>query len=249
MTKQKPITGRIHSFESFGTLDGPGIRFVIFFAGCPLRCKYCHNIDVVYAKDAPQMTADELVEVILRNKPYIDASGGGVTVSGGDPVSQPEFLIEFFRTCQENGIHTAADTSLAIAPKWIEPIAAVTDLFLISLKQMDDAEHVRLTEVSNKLILRNIEALNRLGKRIWFRFLILPGVTDTPQHLKKLVAYLKTINFELIELLPYHTMGKYKWHELGLDYELEGVSIPEAKEIRRVKSTLEKAGFTVVINE
>ncbi len=246
---QQKTLGNIHSFESFGTLDGPGIRFVVFLAGCPLRCKYCHNIDVVYAKNAPQITAEELVQKILVNKPYFDASGGGVTVSGGDPVSQPEFLVEFLRLCQEHNLHTAVDTSLCAPSHVIEQIAEYTDLFLISLKHMDDKIHQYLTGASNRLIFRNIEQLSKMQKRIWFRLIILPGYTDTKQNLTELTEYLKTVDFELIELLPYHEMGIYKWKELGLGYDLKDVSPPTPKQIAKVKNYLSDAGFTVVVNE
>lgn len=249
MTPKKVPLGKIHSFESFGTLDGPGIRFVVFFAGCPLRCKFCHNIDIVHAKEPMELTANEILKQILRDRPYMDASCGGVTVSGGDPFSQPEFLADFLRKCKESQLHTAVDTSLCAPAKFIPIIAEHTDLFLISLKHFDDKVHRYLTGGSNHLILNNIRLVSELQKRIWFRLLILPGYTDTKANLTALAAFLRTVNFELIELLPYHRMGVYKWNELGLSYELNGVKLPSTTEIRHVQKFLTDRGFKAVVNE
>lgn len=241
--------GRIHSIESFGTLDGPGIRFVVFLAGCYLRCKFCHNIDVVLCKDPLLMSAEELVAKILRNKPYLDASGGGVTVSGGEPFFQTDFLEEFLEKCHESGIHTTVDTSLKTSTEHLERIAKHTDLFLTSLKHFDENTHRFLTGRGNKDILENIRQLSTMKKRIWFRYVILPGYTDTEENLSALISFCKTIHFELIELLPYHEMGVEKWKTEGLSYSIPTVHPPSRKSVEEIRKQLEQEHFRVVVNE
>lgn len=241
--------GKIHSIESLGTLDGPGIRFVVFLAGCYLRCKFCHNIDVVLCKDPLFLTANDLLEKILRNKPYLEASGGGVTVSGGEPFYQTDFLEEFLEKCQENNIHTAVDTSLKTSSEHLERIAKYTDLFLISLKHFDDKTHHFLTARGNVDILENVRHLSDMKKRIWFRYLILPGYTDTKENIAALIDFCKTVQFELIELLPYHEMGVAKWKKEGIDYGIPEVHPPSRKSMEDIRTQLEKEGFQVVVNE
>ncbi len=243
------VVGKVHSIESFGTLDGPGIRTVIFLAGCFLRCKYCHNIDVVLTKNPAYYTPQELLERVLSNKPYLDASGGGVTVSGGDPFFQAHFLAEFFELCQQKGIHTAADTSLKTNRQMLELVEPHTDMFLVSLKHFDDATHRFLTGRGNKDILENIRYLSGLKKRIWFRYLILPGYTDTEENLNALIEFCKEVDFELIELLPYHTMGVAKWDDEKIDYGLKKVKTPSKKTVRMIQQRLESAGIKVLLNE
>lgn len=249
MSRQKEIKGRVHSFESFGTLDGPGIRFVVFMAGCPLRCKYCHNVDVVHCKTCPEYKPSEIVEMILKNKPYFKASGGGMTVSGGDPVFQPEFLKALLQEAKENGIHTTVDTSLFTNQKLLDEIIPYTDLFMVSLKHFNDDIHQFLTEVSNKQILENLRYLSKKGVRLWLRYLVLPGYTDTKENLQALVKFCKSVKFELIELLAYHEMGVYKWRNLGLKYELANVKPPKHAKMEEIKKLLEKEGFKVIVNE
>jgi pyruvate formate lyase activating enzyme len=249
-TEHSSKIGYIHSFESLGTLDGPGIRLVIFLAGCPLRCAYCHNIDVVYCQNsqAQKFTTDEIIHKLKNNQPYFEATGGGVTVSGGDPVLQSAFVIELFQKCQEQGIHTAFDTSLYTSKSSLDQLLPVTDLFLISLKHFDDQIHQQLTQVSNQKILENITYLSKKKARIWFRYLVLPGFTDTESNLKALINFCHQTNFELIELLAYHEHGKEKWLKLGLDYELESIKPPTEKSLKAIKSRLEAEGFEVKLN-
>jgi len=250
--------GMIHSFETFGALDGPGVRFVVFFQGCPLRCVYCHNRDMVDARSGLSMTAKELVDDILKYEPYFGEKGG-VTISGGDPIFQPEFLLEVLKLCKKNGINTTVDTSLFTSRKVIDSIIPYTDLFMVSLKHFDTEMHKKLTGVSNKQILDNIAYLShemiacRAGKKhcpkLWLRYVVLPGYTDTKDNLKALVEFLHQINFELIELLPYHTFGVYKWKKLGLKYALKGINPPKVYDVLRIKKMLEKNGFKVQITE
>ena len=254
-------TGMIHSFETFGCLDGPGIRFVVFFEGCPLRCAYCHNRDMLDLKDYMEMTPRELVNVVMEYKPYFGKKGG-VTISGGDPVFQPKFLLSFLKLCKKNGINTTLDTSLFLAPKLLDTLIPYADLFMVSLKHFDSETHRCLTGVPNELILANLRHLTAFvrankGKKgvnvpkLWFRYLILPGYTDTRGNLRALRGFLREMKgvFELVELLPYHTYGVYKWKKLGLKYALEGVKSPSKKSVQDIRKMLEKDGVTVMLNE
>ena len=249
------IKGMVHSFETFGALDGPGIRFVVFFEGCPLRCLYCHNRDMLDLKDYMSMTPQALLKEVLNYKPYFGAKGG-VTVSGGDPIFQPKFLKEFLKLCKKAGINTTVDTSLFTTKEVIDDILPYVDLFMVSLKHFDSKTHQRLTSVPNEMILVNIRYLSTLiGStchhlpKLWLRYVILPGYTDTRSNLKALVKFLHGINFELIELLPYHTFGVYKWKKLGLKYSLPGVKPPTMRSVLKIKKMLEKEGFKVLLNE
>lgn len=245
----KKTIGKIHSFESFGTLDGPGIRTVIFLAGCHLRCKYCHNIDVVFDKNPRSMTPEEVLKKVLKNKLYFDLSDGGVTLSGGDPMKQPEFVEAFLKRCKKEKIHTTLDTSLFTNTKFLDKIIPYTDLFLISLKHFNDEKHKALTSVTNKPILENIEYLKKKQKRMWLRFLVVPGYTDSPENLKALVDFCKKIQPEEVELLDYHTMGVAKWKNLGLKYELEEVKPPTKQHMKNIKKKLKNNGLNVLWND
>ncbi|MFA6917625.1 MAG: radical SAM protein [Candidatus Gracilibacteria bacterium] len=266
--KRGACLGMIHSFETFGALDGPGLRFVIFFEGCPLRCVFCHNRDMLDLKNYMKMTPQQLLKVVADYKPYFGKKGG-VTVSGGDGVYQPKFLLEFLKLCKANGIHTTLDTSLFTTVEVIKSLVPYTDLFMVSLKHFDSEIHKCLTGVPNEKILENIAMLSKIieqgkglkkggigarpatpGSRLWFRYMILPGYTDTKKNLHALVTFLhKTKGWELIELLPYHTYGVYKWEKLGLKYSLSDVKPPEPSKVLEIKKMLEKEGFKVLLSE
>lgn len=259
MNPVRETRGMIHSFETFGALDGPGLRFVVFFEGCPLRCVFCHNRDMLDLKNYMRMTPVQLLKTVLDYKPYFGKKGG-VTISGGDPVYQPKFLLEFLKLCKANGIHTTLDTSLFTTAEVIESLMPFTDLFMVSLKHFDSEIHKCLIGVPNEKILENIillskiiERYKRLGKahpRLWFRYMILPGYTDTRKNLKALMEFLhKTKGWELVELLPYHAYGVYKWKKLGLAYALEGVKPPDPDDVADIKKMLEKEGVKVLLNE
>lgn len=248
-----PLKGMIHSFETFGALDGPGVRFVVFFEGCPLRCIYCHNRDMLDLKDYMSMTPHELLKEVSNYKSYF-GSKGGVTVSGGDPIFQPKFLKEFLKLCKKSSINTTVDTSLFTTKEVIDEIIPYVDLFMVSLKHFNSEMHKRITGVSNERILENLKYLSDYiskGKvpRLWFRYVILPGYTDTKENLSALMKFLHKMNFELIELLPYHTFGVYKWKKLGFKYALKGVKPPAIQSVLKIKKMLEKEGFKVLLNE
>lgn len=234
------MIGKIHSIETFGTVDGPGIRFVIFMQGCTLKCKYCHNRDTWDLKSGNQMCVSELLKEILKYKTYMDNSGGGVTVSGGEPLVQAEFVTELFKVLKEFNIHTALDTSgsLPISDK-IKELLKYTDLVILDIKHIDDNKCISLTGVSNKNNLDFARYLSNLKIPVWIRQVLVPGYTDDKYDLQKLKQFIDSLqNVEKVELLPYHDLGKFKWKELGDNYELENVKSPSDFDIEKAKNIL-----------
>lgn len=224
------LTGRIHSTESFGTVDGPGIRFVVFFQGCPLRCRYCHNPDTWRADGGTQMTADELLALYDKNRAFYKK--GGVTATGGEPLMQPEFLAEFFEKAHEKGIHTCLDTSGATfdpaRPETVDAVLDHTDLVLLDIKEVDAEAHRRLTGRRNENILAFARHLSGRGVPVWVRHVVVPGVTDSAEMHKALGEFLATLtNVKALDVLPYHTMGEAKYKALGIPYPLAGVPAAE----------------------
>ena len=240
------MEGNIHSFESFGTVDGPGIRYVVFMQGCPMRCKYCHNPDTWQVGAGKKYTAEAVFKEILKYKNYIKS--GGVTVSGGEPLLQAEFIAELFRLLKAEGIHTALDTSGVTFdkdnPQSVEKHLSVlryTDLVLLDIKHIDEDEHKALTGFSNKRTLDFAQFLSENGKKMWIRHVLVPDITDKDEYLQKLkqfISGLKTV--ERVEVLPYHTMGEVKYEKLGLPYPLKGVQPPAKQRIEKAKNILKK---------
>lgn len=233
------VTGRIHSFESLGAVDGPGIRFVVFMQGCHLKCKYCQNRDTWDINSGEQYTVKQVVEKIMRYKNYIVASNGGVTLSGGEPLLQQDFVISLFQELKKQNISTCLDTSgmFTITDK-IKQIVDLTDIFLLDIKSINDETCKWLTGSSNSLELELAKYINEKNKRIWIRQVLVPGITDKKEDLLKLKDFLKTINVEKFEFLPYHDLGKYKWEKLGLPYELEDVRVASNKDVERAKKIM-----------
>lgn len=236
----EPKISRIHSFESFGAVDGPGIRYVIFMQGCALKCKYCQNRDTWNLNGGMEYTSDELVAKVSRYKNYFAVSGGGVTVSGGEPLLQMNFLIEFFSKLKLLGIHTAIDTSGSFAiTEDMKKLIDLTDLFLLDIKCINDEICKDLTGVSNKRELEFAKYLSKQGKDIWIRQVLVPGYTDKEEDLKDLKEFLSELNtVKKVEILPYHDLGKFKWIELGCKYELEGVPTATSEDVERAKQIL-----------
>ncbi len=238
------IKGYVHSLESFGSVDGPGVRYVIFLSGCAMRCQFCHNPDTWKMGEGQEYTADELLKKALRYKSYWGEKGG-ITVSGGEPMLQMDFLIEFFRKAKEAGVTTALDTSgnpyTRREPwhsKWQE-LMRYTDLVLLDLKQIDEEEHVKLTGHTNANILEMAEELSEMQKPVWIRHVLVPGGSDQDIYLNRLSDFIQTLsNVERVEVLPYHTLGKFKWEKLGLDYPLEGVNPPTQERIDHARAIL-----------
>lgn len=235
------LKGRIHSFESFGAVDGPGIRYIVFMQGCYLKCKYCQNRDTwdVSSPDSIECTTDEVLNKILKYKNYIKASDGGVTISGGEPLLQPDFLIELFTKLHDHGISTCIDTSgmFPLTDK-IKKVIDVTDIFLLDIKCINDDICTWLTGHSNKLELEFARYISNCGKRLWIRQVLVPGITDKESDLVLLRDFLKTINVEKFEFLGYHDLGKYKWEKLGLKYELENTPIATKDDLDRAYSII-----------
>ena len=231
----------IHSFYAGGTVDGPGIRAVVFFKGCPLRCKYCHNPDTWKIEGGEEYTVDDLVKKIMRYKGYF-GSTGGVTCTGGEPLVQIDFLIELFKALKANGVHTCLDTSGILYRKddlrYLELIK-YTDLVLLDIKHIDNGEHKLLTGMPNDRVLEFAEFLSDNGIHMWIRHVLVPGITLNDEYLKRLKDYVDTLKtVDKIEVLPYHTMAINKYKELGILYPLEGVLAPTKDEVRHAKEIL-----------
>ncbi len=234
------LIGKIHSIETFGTVDGPGIRYVIFLQGCHLRCKYCHNRDTWDTTVGTPKKVSELVQDIQKYSDYIKFSKGGVTVTGGEPLLQPKFLIALFTELKKLGYHTALDTSgmFPLTPE-VKQVLSLTDLVLLDIKHIDDEKCKDLVGFSNKLELEFANYLSENGIKMWIRQVIIPGITDDENDLIRLKEFLQTLKtVEKIELNPYHTLGVYKWEDLGLEYPLKGVRQANTEDIERAKRIL-----------
>ena len=241
--------GRIHSIESFGSVDGPGIRFVIFVKGCKMRCQFCHNPDTWEMKSGELKTADELLTQALRYKSYWK-KGGGITVSGGEPLLQIDFLIELFTKAKAKGVHTTLDTSgnpftrkEPFFSKFNE-LMKVTDLVMLDIKQIDNAKHKELTGWSNDNILDMAQYLSEINKPTWIRHVLVPGGSDNDEQLIELDKFIKTLNnVDRVEVLPYHSLGTFKWEELGIDYPLKDVIPPTKERIENANNLLHTSEY------
>lgn len=233
------MEGRIHSFESLGAVDGPGVRFVVFMQGCSLKCKYCQNRDTWNLKGGTTYSSDEIVEKILRYKNYI-MPNGGVTISGGEPLLQAKFLTQLFTKLKKYNIHTCIDTSGNVAlTDEIKDLINLTDLFLLDIKCINDEKAINLTGVSNKKELEFARYLSSINKPMWIRQVLVPGYTDDEQDLLKLKDFISTLkSVEKVEILPYHDLGKFKWEKLGCKYELEGYRTANNEDVKRAKEIL-----------
>ena len=226
------MIGHIHSTESFGTVDGPGVRFVVFFQGCPLRCKYCHNPDTWQFGKGHEMTAEELMKEYDSYKEFFKS--GGITATGGEPLAQPEFLAELFSLAKSKGVHTCLDTSAGVynpsEHSRIDEALKYTDLVMLDIKHIDPEEHKKLTGIDNRNVLAFAEHLRDLNIPVWIRHVVVPGITDDDDELFRLGEYLSTLtNLKALDVLPYHDMAKSKYAELGLEYPL-GDTPPLPKE-------------------
>ena len=280
MSEKKQVLGYVHSTESFGAVDGPGIRFVVFLQGCKMRCKYCHNPETwnlvtdysrLYSDDVSDeekaelskkieentkllkdkgvkveaRTPEDLLKQALRYKPYWK-NGGGITVSGGEALLQMDFLIEFFKLAKAQGIHTTIDTAgnpftreEPFFSKFNE-LMALTDLFLLDIKQINDDKHRELTGFSNSNILDLAKYLSDNGKHMWIRHVLVPTVTTDEDDLKKTKKFIDTLKtVDKVEVLPYHKLGITEWERLGIPYKLEEIDPPTDEQQKLAKSILE----------
>lgn len=234
------VIGYIHSFESLGAVDGPGLRFIVFMQGCPLRCLYCHNPDSWKRENANyKMTADKVYEKIAEYKNFI--KNGGVTISGGEPLLQAQFCEELMKLLTKDRIETAIDTSGIISLEKSKRAIELCDLLILDIKDIDDEGAKKLTGAGIKNAQKTLEYTKEIQKRVWIRQVILEGFTLDEEKLLRLGEYLCDFeNIERIELIPYHTMGVSKWEDLGLDYSLKGVKTPEVGEMDRAKKILKR---------
>ena len=238
--------GIVNSLESFGSVDGPGVRFVVFMQGCSMRCKYCHNPET-WARDGEQYSAEELFNKAWKYRNYWgkDKKSGGVTVSGGEPLLQIEFLTEFFKLLKKHKVHTAIDTSgqpfsedEGFLEKFDE-LLKYTDLVILDIKHIDPEEHKKLTGHDNASVLSLARYLSSKKIPMWVRHVLVPGLTDSDKQLFGLRSFLDTLtNVEKVEVLPYHTLGLFKWEKLGIPYPLEGVGVPSQESIENAKKII-----------
>lgn len=240
--------GRVHSVESFGSADGPGVRYIVFLKGCNMRCKYCHNPDT-WAKcgendGAKLMTPQEVLKTAMRYKAYWKQTGG-ITVSGGEALLQIDFVTELFKLAKEKGVNTCLDTSgnpFTVEEPFFgkfNELMKYTDLFMLDIKHIDDEEHKKLTGQTNKNILDMAQYLSKNGKKMWIRHVLVPVITTDEKYLKQLREFIDTLKtVDRVEVLPYHTLGVFKWKELGIPYQLEGVEPPTEEQIECAKKVL-----------
>ncbi|NLM05189.1 MAG: pyruvate formate lyase-activating protein [Clostridiales bacterium] len=227
--------GQIHSIESMGLNDGPGIRTVVFFQGCRLRCIYCHNPDTIPFNKGMEITLEQLINKIIRFKPYFETSNGGVTCSGGEPLLQAEFLIEFLKLCKKNHIHTTLDTTGFGVGRYDE-ILKYTDLVLLDIKHVNHRGYRHICNGDFRELEIFIEELNRFHIDIWVRHVVVPGLTDNEEHIKKLNEIINTIdNVKKVELLPYHTLGVHKYKSMNMEYKLAGIKDMDREIVRRLE--------------
>jgi len=223
------MNGFVHSTESFGTVDGPGVRFVVFLQGCPMRCKYCHNPDTWKMNSGSLRSAQSLLQEYERNAAFY--AKGGITVTGGEALMQIDFLLELFSLAKQKGIHTCLDTSgVTYRPgessynEKLDRLMEVTDLVMLDVKHIDPEGHRELTGHGNEGILAFARYLDRKQVPVWIRHVVVPGITDDPVLLERLGRFLGTLsNVKALDVLPYHIMGVPKYQELGIPYPLEGV--------------------------
>ena len=237
-----PTSLKIHSLETMGTNDGPGIRLVVFLQGCNFRCLYCHNPDTwdLLSQDSQAITVNQILDRLENQRPYFK-SGGGLTASGGEPTLQAPALIELFTQAQARGFHTALDTNGSIFSETVKKLYSVTDLVILDVKHIDDQHHRHVTGASNVNTLKNAEYRESTGQPMWLRYVMVPGLTDQPEYLEKWAEHFtnfKTV--DRVEILPYHTLGVHKYGQMGLEYPLVGVEAPSQEEVRVVGAVFEK---------
>ena len=245
--KTASVDGYIHSVETLGTVDGPGIRYVIFAQGCPLRCLYCHNPDSFKLKKGTLVASGTLLDDIQASADFLRSAKGGVTLSGGEALVQPKFMASIFRGCKEMNLHTALDTTGHLGAKATDEMLADIDLVLLDIKSFDPALYRRLTGAELQPTLDFARRLDRLGRKMWIRFVLVPGLTDNPANVEGLADFVASLKMvERVEVAPFHKMGEFKWKELRLKYELTDTPSPTAESIKQVHHAFSSRGLTVV---
>jgi len=240
-------TGFIHSFETAGTLDGPGIRFVVFMTGCPLRCQYCQNPDTWHVRNGSPMSVDQVMREIEKYAGFLIKAGGGITFSGGEPLVQIKFLANLLRKCKQRGLHTAVDTSGVLGERMTDAMLADTDLVLLDIKAFDPDIYRQITGGKVAATQEFAKRLSSMAKPTWIRFVLVPQLTDDfedIEHLADFVADLQGV--ERVEVLPFHKMGEHKWEALNLDYQLKETEPPSEELIARIHDQFRKRQLTVL---
>ncbi|NQU33314.1 MAG: glycyl-radical enzyme activating protein [Bacteroidetes bacterium] len=262
------MLGTIFDIKHFSIHDGPGIRQTIFFKGCPLSCWWCHNpesrsneitdvekeetLDGVKICDTETIgklySVDQLMAEVIKDIVFFEESGGGVTLSGGEPLQQHEFVLELLKECRKMEINTCVDITGNVNAGILSNIASYTDLFLYDLKHIDDVQHIKYTGVSNKQILSNLKLLDEMGKDVWIRFPLIPGINDDESDFLRLMEFLSKLkNTHPISLLPYHKIGRHKYSRYGIEYKMNGISEPDSDYILQIKNMFTNAGFLTSI--
>lgn len=242
-------TGRIHSFETLGTVDGPGIRFVIFMQGCALKCQYCHNPDTWRPSEGKEYTVNDLMFEIKKYKTYMEFSGGGVTFTGGDPLLQAQFLAKVAKRCKKLGVSVAIDTAGFLLNDTVKELYKYTDLVLLDIKSFDPETYKIVTGGNLSPTLKTLDYLKEENIEVWVRYVVVPDLTDDLDNIKALSTYLDNYpNVSKIEPLAFHKMGEYKWEELGEPYKLRDTKEPDKEFMGKVKEIFESNGKNVVIN-
>ncbi len=249
------VKGYIHSTESFGSVDGPGVRFIVFMQGCNMRCKYCHNPDTWDKNGGREVTADEVIKTALRYRTYWGKKGG-ITISGGEPLLQLDFLIELCKKCREQGISTVIDTAgkpftreEPFFSKFNE-LLKYTDLIMLDLKHIDSKDHKALTGFGNENILDLAQYLSEKNVPVWIRHVLVPGINDDDFSLNKLHKFIKTLkNVQRVEILPYHNLGEFKYEDLGIKYPLAGLRSPSKESIANAQRLLHITDYKGFITE
>lgn len=235
-TEPQGSFGWIHSYESAGMIDGPGIRFIVFLTGCPLSCAYCHNPDCMKLKTGRRVGADEVMAEIRSAANFIKRAGGGVTISGGEPLVQPEFVRTILRACKELGLHTALDTSGYLGKHADDEILSLTDLVLLDIKSGLPEVYKDVTGVELQPTIDFARRLSDMGKPVWIRFVMVPGLTDAPDNVAAVAEIVKDIKtVQRVEVLPFHKMGEYKWERLGMTYRLKETDEPTPEQTQAIR--------------
>jgi len=244
------VQGYVHSIESFGSVDGPGVRYIIFLSGCPMRCLFCHNPDTWDMTKGEKKTAQELIQDSLDCRNYWGTKGG-ITVSGGEPLAQLDFLIELFEEAKKNSINTCIDTAGGPFTKespWFDKfqhLMELTNTLLMDIKHIDPAEHKKLTGMGNDNVIQMFRYLDEIKKPIWIRHVLVPGYSDNDEYLTKTRDFIRTLgNVHRVEILPYHTLGITKYKNLGIPYPLEGIESPTSERVKNARQILECDKYT-----
>jgi pyruvate formate lyase activating enzyme len=240
------LSGYVHSYETMGTADGPGMRFVLFMTGCPLRCQYCHNPDTWHLKNGHPVTLDEVMSEIGKYADFLIEAGGGITISGGEPLVQPKFLANILRQCKQRGLHTALDTSGFLGKRMTPQMFDDTDIVLLDIKSSIPDVYRAVTTVAVEPTLEFARRLAASNKPVWIRYVLVPGLTDDFDNVEGVADFVATLSsVERVEVLPFHKMGEHKWEALDLEYRLKETEPPSEELLARVLDQFRQRNLTV----